>query len=391
MMLSFDDLAAIEPEQAWLEISLLDQIAALEQSQNQAYSNNAACWNAYQNYLCLKAFNIWLAAETDLPDRPTVWPHLSELPSFWEVVNGTVINLGETRLVLIPSETINLEELRVPQEWVDIPNWAAHYYLAVQLNLEERWLRVLGYATHYQLKHEGKYDPMDRTVCLNRESLVEDLNVMWVARELFTSRRLVVKPLPTLSSQKAEALLNQLSQPSPYSPRLDAPFEQWAALVANCDWRQHLYQRRSQYVNAPKPPVNLSQWFQSIFAAGWQVVEELVVPTVLVPVAKSADVIRRAKRIDFGDRAVVLIGTCTPEAEREISMLLQVQPTGGQTALPLNLQLSAFDKSGTIHREVRAKNADPVIELPRLIGFPGEQFSVKVALGDFSVTEDFVF
>lgn len=390
MMLSFDELMVIDSDQLWLEFSLEDQIAAWQQSQNQAYSNDAACWNAYQNYLCLKAFQIWLEAETDLQDKPEVWPQLSQLPSFWEVVNGTVITLGKTRLALFPSETINLEELRVQREWIDIPDWAADYYLAVQLNLEERWLKVLGYATHDQLKNEGKYDPMDGTICLNRESLIEDLNVMWITQELSTSCNLVVKPLPSLSSQKAEALLNKLSQPSCYSPRLDVPFEQWAALVANPTWRQHLYQRRSQYVTSPKTLVNLSQWVQGIFEAGWQVVEELVVPTVLVPVAKSANLIKRAKQIDLGEHAVALIVTRTPEDDQEISILLQVEPTSGQITLPQNIQLSAFDKSGTIHREVRAKNATPSIELPRLVGFPGEQFSVKLALGDFSIIEDFV-
>ena len=62
----------------------------------------------------------------------------------------------------------------------------------------------------------------------------------------------------------------------------------------------------------------------------------------------------------------------------------------GQTTLPGNLQLSAFDESGTIHREVQAKTTDSFIQLPRLIGSPGECFSVKVELEDFSTTEDFL-
>ena len=387
MMLRFDELVAIYFEQAWQEFSPEDQIAAWQQSLTQPYSNDAARWNAYQNYLCLKVFETWLNAETDLEEKPQVWPQLDELPSFWEVVNGTVITLGETRLALIPSEMINFEELRVPREWVDIPDWAAHYYLAIQLDLEERWLRVLGYATHEQLKQEGKYDPIDRTVCLKRESLIEDLNVMWVTRELSTNSKLIVK-LPTLSNQKAEALLNQLTKPS-YSPRLDVPFEQWAALIADRHWRQMLYQRRSQPVTT-KTLVNLSQWVQGIFEAGWQVVEELFDPTVLVPVAKGADIIRRAKRIDLREHTVALIVTRMPEDEQEISILLQVQPTNAQTTLPRNLQLSAFDKSGTVHREVQAKTADSFIQLPRLIGSSGECFSVKVELEDFSTTEDFL-
>ena len=35
--------------------------------------------------------------------------------------------------MLIPSEAIDDSELEVPQEWVDIPSWAADYYLAVQI------------------------------------------------------------------------------------------------------------------------------------------------------------------------------------------------------------------------------------------------------------------
>ncbi|PSO81051.1 MAG: hypothetical protein BRC41_15925 [Cyanobacteria bacterium QH_9_48_43] len=50
------------------------------------------------------------------------------LPSFWEVVNGTAIALSGVRLVLIPSEAADLSELRVPQEWVDIPSWGGDYY-----------------------------------------------------------------------------------------------------------------------------------------------------------------------------------------------------------------------------------------------------------------------
>lgn len=394
MVLSFDDLVILDPDQLWLEFSPDEQRVVLYQSWSQAYSNDAARWRAYLNHLCLDVFQRWLAAEPDLP-APVVWPQISELPSFWEIVNGTAITLGETRLVLIPSDAVNLEELRVPQEWVDIPSWAADYYLAIQLNLEEHWLRVSGYATHDQLKREGQFDPMDRTICLNQECLTEDLNILWVTQELFSRCQPAVKPLPTLSSATAATLLNQLSQ-SAYSPRLDRPFEQWAALIANQNWREQLYQGRQSASNRQQPispmaSVNLSQWIQGIFAAGWQVVEELVAPTaVLVPVAKGADTVQRAKQINLGNCIVALVVTREPEANQEVSITIQVKPTDGQTTLPTNLQLSAFDQSETIYREVQAKHADPEIELPRLIGSPGESFSVKVALGDFSVTQDFV-
>ncbi|TAG39467.1 MAG: DUF1822 family protein, partial [Oscillatoriales cyanobacterium] len=67
----------------------------------------------------------------------------------WEVVNGTAFQIGETRLILIPSDETELEEFCVPQEWVDIPNWSADYYLPVQVNLDgddgECWIELCGF------------------------------------------------------------------------------------------------------------------------------------------------------------------------------------------------------------------------------------------------------
>jgi len=46
---------------------------------------------------------------------------------------------GTTRLELPERD---LTKRMVPQEWVDIPEWAADYYLAVQVNPDSGWLRI---------------------------------------------------------------------------------------------------------------------------------------------------------------------------------------------------------------------------------------------------------
>ena len=161
----------------------------------------------------------------------------------WQVVNGTAIELDETRLVLIPTEHHNFSDLRVPREWVDLLGWAAHYYLGVELNLEQCWMRVYGYTTHQQLRHEGTHDRIDETYSLEVEELIEDPSVMWTALELSASSRLEVDAMPKLSRHEAEALLKRLSQSAPYSPRLDVPFAQWGALMADEKSRNALDQR----------------------------------------------------------------------------------------------------------------------------------------------------
>lgn len=236
-------LTTLYPDQVWLEVSPedIEKTWPLEQE----YSYDVARWTAFKNRLTLDAFLGWFKAESGIEEQPMVWPSQNDLPSIWEVVNGTALQLGETRIVLIPSEEMDTNEFCVQAEWVDIPSWAADYYLAVQVNPDDRWLRVWGYTTHKKLKQAGQYNNIRRTYSLEPEQLIEDLNVMWVARELGRDRKAVVDPLPILLPRQAEHLLEQLSQPSSYSPRLKVDFAQWAAFIENETQRQHLYKQRT--------------------------------------------------------------------------------------------------------------------------------------------------
>ncbi|MGB3205759.1 MAG: DUF1822 family protein [Crinalium sp.] len=277
-----DELATAYPNHLWLEFSKEDKAVAWEKAQAQSYP--AGRWNAYLNSLSSEVLMTWLRTEPDIAEEPTVWPDAAALPSIWEVVNGTAITLGHSLLVILPTETDDIQELRVSQEWVDIPGWEADYYLAVQIDLEENWLRVWGYTTHQQLKATGSYDAVALSYFLERENLIEDLNVMLVAREFCTSEKVEVAPLPKLSAAQAEVLLTLLGQPSSYSPRILVPFEQWGVFLANDEWRQNLYQQRlantqreaqtTPSVTPNKSPVNLGQWLQQNFSetiqAGWQ-------------------------------------------------------------------------------------------------------------------------
>ncbi len=62
-----------------------------------------------------------LAWECFQEPRARVYPNFAALPSFWEFVNGTAITVDNLRLVLVPTLAMDEDELRVPQEWVDIP------------------------------------------------------------------------------------------------------------------------------------------------------------------------------------------------------------------------------------------------------------------------------
>ena len=173
---------AIYPEQVFLEFTTEDIEAA---SPNDAdYSYNVARRHALINRLVLNRFLKWLETEAPIEEKPQFWPSIEELPTIWEFVNGTALTIGNTRLVLIPQEAIDTDEFSVPQEWVDIPNWVADYYLGVQVNLEQGWLRVWGFISHQTLKQKAEFDPVLRNYSVEGELLIEDLKMMWVAREI---------------------------------------------------------------------------------------------------------------------------------------------------------------------------------------------------------------
>lgn len=255
----------------WLEVSAEQQNQAWEKSQS--FSLPSSRWNAYLNQMCLDVVLPWLQEE--YAPKAKVSPNNAALPSFWEVVNGTTIVLDDMRFVLIPSEAIDRSELRVPQEWVDIPSWVADYYLAVQVNVDDRCVVIWGYATHEQLK-KGLYDLRDRTYSLPKEALITDINVLWVARQIAREEttRAEVTSLATLPQAQAENLLQRLGNPAIIEPRLAVPFELWGAILEHGGTRQELYYQR---MGLPKQPaildwlrIGVSEIAQQI---GWKRIE----------------------------------------------------------------------------------------------------------------------
>lgn len=239
-------------------------------TQNQAYSHPHSRYQVYINQLCLGAVLLWLQEE--LTPQAKVWPNTTALPSFWEFVNGIAVTAGAIRFILVPSEAIDDSELRVPQEWVDIPTWAGDYYLAVQVEPEEGYVRVWGYCTHAQLKAQGSYDLGDRTYSLDASDIIKDINVLTVALQLCPEEptRSVIAELPALALPQAQNLITRLGMREVITPRLAIPWTLWGSLIAHGGWRQSLYQRRLGFPEQ----WSVLQWLQSgvsqvAEAVGW--------------------------------------------------------------------------------------------------------------------------
>lgn len=139
--------------------------------------------------------------------------------------------------------------------------------------------------------------------------------------------------------------------------------------------------------------VNLNQWLQNIFEAGWQSVEEILAPKAPVLAFRYRSGVTRAKLVDLGiqlpGQSVALVVTLTPRSSVEIQIKLQVHPTGEQAYLPDNLTVKVLDEEGAAVMEAHAKTANTHITL-EFSAKLGERFSVRLELGDTNITENFV-
>ena len=260
------------PTQLILELETATIDRAWQQSQNAGNSNSR--WQQYLNQLALDTFLPWLQTEEIANAQAGLNGDAQR--DLWEVVNGTVIAIDDAKLVLIPSEAEDISELRVPQEWIDLPQLVADYYLAVQVNVDAGFIRVWGYATHQQLKNNGNFSHSDRTYSLSDEELIADINVLWVARELCPEEvtQAVIEPVAAIADTQAENLIQRLGSTTQLLPRLAVPFASWAGLIQNPTWCRRLAASRRGVTT--KTPV--LQWLKQGAANiasefGWRQIE----------------------------------------------------------------------------------------------------------------------
>ncbi len=163
--------------------------------------------------------------------------------------------------------------------------------------------------------------------------------------------------------------------------------------------------------------IQLSQWLDRVFDAGWQAAETLLSSGSSNPEfafrgfdigdsqfgstlgdesqinPESDPEIRRAKLIDLGlqlsTHRFVLLMAVKPGASQPIEIGIQVHPLDNRTYLPPSLQLTILDDSGEVFMEAQSRSADNYIQL-QFSGQHGENFSVQLSLDEASVTENFV-
>ncbi len=384
--------SAVAESTDWILEIVPEKLDAIWQ-QSRSYPHVWEKWNAYLNQLCLETILPWL--KTEYLPTATTWVEAVVMPMFWDVVNGAVITVGTTRIAIIPTEAIDRSELEVPQEWIDIPSWAADYYLGVQVDSEEQKIDIYGYATHQQLKTQGCYDRQDRTYCLGTEDLNPDLNLLWLTYDRYpvTATRAAIAPIPPLAADRVTPLISRLGDPAELLPRLAVPFELWAAIVEDPELHQQLYRQRQTGQIAPVV-TRLSDWLHDRIDTVWQALELVLSPSQIAIAVRSdvlavpvASDLYRAKVYSLATGQIALAIGIAPIGDRESRVSLQIHPVGGAKQLPGSTQLRLLTADGDEIGRASATETE-TIEF-QFRANAGETFQVEIACGGETRTERF--
>lgn len=149
--------------------------------------------------------------------------------------------------------------------------------------------------------------------------------------------------------------------------------------------------------------VCLSRWFEEAIDAGWETIETLIgSPKTLATNFRRAALsnqnkpvrgneIKRGKLFDLeraDERIALFVGFEQPSLEKEWDISIEVASIGTQPHLPDDLQLFLLDEKGRSIMQAEARSSEG-LEF-HFSGELGERFSIKIVLGEVSVTECFL-
>lgn len=355
--------------------------------------NVDARWRIYLQKIASQALLTWFSEEFGLSAK--LWPNGAPL-DIWHILHGLPLTLGDKRIVFMVDEAIDTSELRVPKEWIDIPNWRADYYVAANIDLDKQQLLLWGYAPYSMVKNSGAYDVADNTYSLSHLDLIQDFSVFWVAQQLEYSETVSMEISSNLPIAQAESLSQRLVNVP--EPRLEIPFDQWAVLI-RCDrWRQQFYHQRQGHAF----PLGLGRWINQITEQGWQTLDNLIPKTPALALRAespseelfSNDAFTYGKTIllktSIADVKLLLVVAVEMQADDHRNIQIELYPVD-HSLLPDTVTMTlGLPDSGEQLQTVQAGSRDNYIQIPPFLCPAEELFRVSIQLADTAFQEDFV-
>lgn len=145
-------------------------------------------------------------------------------------------------------------------------------------------------------------------------------------------------------------------------------------------------------VARPSAALNhLSQWWQGVFAAGWQPPSTLIALPAFKSIQDPASVVM-AQEIDLDrDQPIALLVQASATPTEDIHVRVRLYPTSQSPYLhlPHGVELSVLDDHDMVCLQAQAGNTDVWINL-EFNGKPSEYFTIKVRMGEDCMIENFI-
>jgi hypothetical protein len=328
------------PEVIWIEPEHIERATAIRART----SNESQQWQVYLNTLALLCLEEWLRErmpnviinrERDIND------------------SASYLKVGDFKVCIIATENLLDEIIHLPQDVLIRPELAAHFYVILEVLEEEEQVIIRGLQC---------YD------LLNNYRIQVNLSIQADGCYPF--------PLSIFDAEPNRLLA--------YCRHLDP-----SAIT--------LPVREKGLEVVRETRTKLSRWLQGIVDEGWQTLDALINSEANLALATRNTFLGTGTKVgkiinlgmQLGSQTVAMLITVTQESEEKIGINLQIYPTGGESYLPPDLQLTLLSKAGKILQEVRSRSQDSYIQLKSFKGEPGKRFSIEISLGDVNVKEEF--
>jgi Protein of unknown function (DUF1822) len=336
------------PEVIWIEPEHIERATAIcdwaKPTLSERTNSESQRWQVYLNTLALLSLEEWLKER--MPDLTVNRESEIDKPASY-------LKIGDFKICIIATENLLDEIVNLPQDILEQPELAAHFYAILEVLEEEEQIIVRGFQ---------RYD------LLNNYRLQVNLSVQADGCYPF--------PLSIFDAEP-NRLLTYCRHLEPSAISLP------------------IREKRVEVVRETK--TKLSRWLQGIVDEGWQTIDALINSEANLALATRNTFLGTGTKagklinlgMQLGNQTVVMLITVTQETEEKIGINLQLYPTGGESYLPANLHLTLLSKAGKILQEVGSRPQDSYIQLKSFRGEPGKRFSIKISLGDVSVKEEF--
>ena len=381
------------------------------------FNNEVQQWQAYLKILGLLALKKWLSDRHLTLDNP-----IESLPHHQIISSEPISNLevGGFKVCLLTNENIVNEGIEIPEKMIYSPDFAAHFYVLIQVLVEEEEAILIGFIRYDQL-----INPINQSLKKNKignyylslPELKSDsshliLNLKYlspVAIKLPENTLAESKSWEKLTSwlegilpeawQPVEELLGNRKPTIQMAFSLDKTTEKLSPKAVKKILKQfQITQRPRDKIKADSSQSELSetevnkaliQILQTTEdeETRWQVAELLWDIDPSHPAAG----VRRA--IDLGMQLagvpVALMIAILPKSNQRFAVLSRVCPLQDQRFLPANLKLIGLDEMGESIFEIRARQRDDYIQF-KFTADPGDRFSLQVSLNSATVTKHFI-